>query len=232
MKMDGRYVVLAIGGLALMLLSLREGGEGSPAPASVIAIEGEVIAVDAKKRDVASTATPVIALKQREWKPTQVPGLSPVTRMKLREFSTLKRKVFLDNEEKRRLSELTRDPEFLASLAPIFNINANRDETSLNAAVDVLLDAATKERSETAASVLLGVIADPSIENETVPFKLRESLSGIKAEIMFLWTAATPERANHMEAMLPGPASRRLWENVLNAQERNRSESLAAQSDE
>ncbi len=227
--MTGRYIVLAIGMLGLMLLSLRESNDDSPTPSTVIPIDS-VSTAESSSQSRTISGVDSKPVSSKGWKPAQVVPLSGLTRGKLKEFSSLKKKVFLTNDDKRRLSELTRDPSFLSSLAPLFDIAAKRDENDLNAAIDLLLDAATKEKSETAASVLMGVIADSSIEDQEIPTKARESLSGIKAEIMFLWTAATPERANHMEAMLPGPVSRRLWENVLRAQDRNRNESLASQS--
>lgn len=236
--MKGRYLVLAIGFVALLLLSLREGNQGTATTsATVIPLDRTPQAAPieqplANATLVASQPAPKPAqspVQTKEWKPSPVPPLSPSTRGRLKEFQKLKKKVFLDNDEKRRLSELTRDPEFLSSLAPLFDISAERNEDEVNAAIDLLLDAATKEKSETAASVLMGVISDPSIENLDIPEKPREQLAGIKAEILFLWTAASPDRAQHMASMLPGPVSQRLWENVLTAQERNRNESLAAQ---
>lgn len=231
--MKGRYFVLAIGCAALLLLSLREGNQGASTAALVVPVDrapsGSVIEIAAN--DTKAAVPSQAPAQTKEWKPTSVPVISPATRARLKEFSKLKKKVFLDNDDKRTLSDLTRDPSFLSSLAPLFDISYERNETDLNAAIDVLLDAATREKSETAATVLMGVIADPSIEDTAIPEKRREELAGIKGEIMFLWTATSPDRAHHMASMLPGPVSQKLWENVLAAQERNRNESLASQDD-
>ncbi|MES2964039.1 MAG: hypothetical protein V4760_09125, partial [Bdellovibrionota bacterium] len=227
--MNGRYFVLAIGFIALLLLSLR-GPDQAATPATVIPLE-RASDSDARwvtplqpRRMVADDDVSMapVAAEAKVWKPSMVPALSPATRAQLKEFAKLKKKVFLDNDEKRRLSELTRDPAFLSSLAPVFDISRERNDEEMNAAVDLLLDAATNEKSETAAAMLMGVIADPSIENTEIPEARRELAAGVKAEILFLWTAASPDRANHMASMLPGPVSQRLWENVLNAQDRNR----------
>lgn len=100
-------------------------------------------------------------------------------------------------------------------------------------AIDLLLEAAkSPEGREAAEAALQGIIADNQIEGEALPMDARKNLAGVKAEVLFQWSAQDPTKTKSMQAWLPGPVSQKIWENVTDAQTRNLRESAMVGGDD
>lgn len=122
------------------------------------------------------------------------------------------------------------DIELLRSFEPILKMvfsGGSREEQFQGMAVEMLLDARLNKRSEVALDVLTSVIEDPQIEDSSLQNRTRERLAEIKADILYHWSAHEEGVSNTIESLLPGPVSKRIWDNVVKAQEQNQKESLA-----
>lgn len=146
----------------------------------------------------------------------------------LTQFAKLKDKVFLSEQDKAERAKLLGDKELLRALEEVLKkptaLNS-REQDLQNDAIDLLLEALATPSSAIASEVLKAVVTDRQLENEQLDMASREALAGVKAEVMYQWSAIDPERANQIPTWLPGPVSERIWKNVLNAQEQNLRES-------
>jgi hypothetical protein len=147
----------------------------------------------------------------------------------LAEYAKLKSHVFLDDEGNERKRTLLRDEKFLKGLESLLKTAAGNDMQLLEAqsqAIDLLIEARANGSDHIAGEVLRSVIEDSSIENEKVNVADRKALAGVKAELLYQWTAQEPLVADKIQGWLPGPISAKIWKNVTHAQEQNEMESL------
>ncbi len=96
---------------------------------------------------------------------------------------------------------------------------------SQDAAVDLLVEALKSGDKAMAAEVARAVIEDPAVENAGTDRSVRENLAGIKAEVLYHWAAIMPDDASNIERSLPGPVSRKIWDNVNRRHASNLAES-------
>ena len=92
-------------------------------------------------------------------------------------------------------------------------------------AVDILLDALKDGDSRAAEEALREVVKDEQVEDGTLSGGVREQLAGVKAEVLYQWSAMVPSGASELARLLPGPVSQKIWQNVLNMQSQNLAES-------
>jgi len=156
-------------------------------------------------------------------------GLAPQLTSRIDEYSKLKRQVLPKDDSEAAKSRLMHDEQLLASLKPVFGAApATAQEIGWqNAAIDYLFDARAQAASEAALGVLRSIVEDPSVEKNEVTVDARAALAGVKAEVMYRWVALEPSRADEIQRLLPGPISRKIWDNVIAAQKQNRLESVA-----
>ncbi|HEY8269525.1 MAG TPA: hypothetical protein VIG33_01445 [Pseudobdellovibrionaceae bacterium] len=142
-------------------------------------------------------------------------------------YRLLSKKIFLTNQEKIQMQDLLKNDEFTRQLKKLFTVSSEYDnlENQQNIAVDFLLAAATGENGALASEILKSIIQDPATENESLSRTTRENLAGVKAEVLYRWSAQEPLKAAEMRQWLPGPVSEKIWKNVLAQQEMNRAES-------
>ncbi len=142
----------------------------------------------------------------------------------LTDYIELKAKVLMSDAEKKRRAELLANADFLRGAGELLRRPAalETDEFDRQArAMDLLLEALSSPSKEVAASVLRSVVEDAQIENERLDMATRQALAGVKAEVMYHWSAIDPEGTRDLPAWLPGPVSRRIWQNVIEMQEEN-----------
>lgn len=147
----------------------------------------------------------------------------------LKQYRAIKNKAFLTEEEKALRKSFLQDNQMLRNLGSFLKSPTPDDsdfEETKNVATDLLLEAIRVEKSSAAEAVLQDIVTDGAIENSKMDPALRESLAGVKAEILYHWSALDPEKVPQIEAWLPGPISKKIWQNVLKAQNQNRAESL------
>lgn len=155
--------------------------------------------------------------------------LSKEQKDRLADYTKLKGKVFLSDSERARREGLLKDAAFLRSLAPIVKTPATTAETysAQISAIDLLLEASATGASEAAAEALRSVISDAYVENSSLSPNERQGVAEVKAEVMYQWTSREPKRSNEVANMLPGPVSKKIWENVKHTQKRNVAESYS-----
>jgi hypothetical protein len=143
------------------------------------------------------------------------------------QFHLLSKKVFLNSEEKNQRQALLQNEQFIGQLKNLFKVPSEYQdlENQQNAAVDFLLAALNGKGSAAAAEVLKSIIQDPATENISLSLATRENLGGVKAEVLYKWSAQEPLKATEIPQWLPGPVSQKIWKNVLAQQEMNRAES-------
>lgn len=144
----------------------------------------------------------------------------------LEDFSQLRAKVLRVEDEEREFKRFLSDPSLLraaalrlteASLAP--GVLSSQD-----AAVDLLIEALKSGDKDLASDMAKAIVEDPQIESPTLDPEVRTNLAGIKAEVLYHWTALVPEAAKGLENSLPGPVSRKIWANVNRRQLSNQAE--------
>jgi len=147
----------------------------------------------------------------------------------LKDYIELKAKVFMSDEDKRRRAELLANVDFLRGAGELLKRPAELESEEYDKqarAMDLLLEALSSPSKDVAAEVLRSVVEDPQIENEKLDLKTRQALAGVKGEVMYHWSAMDPEGAGrNIPSWLPGPVSRKIWQNVTEMQEENLRES-------
>lgn len=162
-------------------------------------------------------ATPVIESK---------PATPFQFQSELEVYSKIRQKVLLTDEETAMREKLLRQAELLRALGQrLLEVTENPGVmASQNVAVDLLLDAMDNGDRQVASEALKTVIEDAQVENAGLPRNARENMAGVKAEVMHRWSARAPEEMGYIEGRLPGPVSRKIWQNVLNHQSNNLAE--------
>lgn len=143
-------------------------------------------------------------------------------------YDLLKQKVFLTEEERMEKAILLHDERLFRSLKTLLLLDSSSSRTlqaDQDRALDLLYEAIEIEESPAALEVLNAIVADTQIENPNLSPATRENLAGIKGEVIYHWTSLHPERSSDVEALLPGPASKRIFENVRRLQDVNHTES-------
>lgn len=149
----------------------------------------------------------------------------------LEDYKLLKKKIFLTDQEKSQMQQLLRNEAFTLQIQKLFNVPNEYEneyenlENQQNTAIDFLLAALEGQNSAVAGEVLKSIIQDPGTEDQTLSLPLRENLAGVKAEVLYRWSALDPVKATEMQQWLPGPVSLKIWKNILAQQEMNRAES-------
>lgn len=145
-------------------------------------------------------------------------------------YVVLKKKVFLTETEERSRDQLLKNPAILRAMGQRLTISAADDAAALeqNSAVDMLLEALRSGDSTVATEVLKTVVSDQQVEDSALDISSRENLAGIKAEVLYQWSALNPVQSSQIASWLPGPVSKRIWQNVVTAQASNIAESADA----
>jgi hypothetical protein len=172
------------------------------------------------------TAMPKVSVVPTS-KPAIVPSVPNPFSHELQVYAILHSKVFLSPSEQADKADLLRDRRVLRGLGTVLNrpptdLKASIDQ---NLALDLLLEALRTGDSDVAAEVLRDIVSDSQVENPKLEPTVRENLAGIKAEVLFKWSAFRPAQAGDLASWLPGPVSQRIWQNVLEAQSSNLAES-------
>lgn len=143
-------------------------------------------------------------------------------------YTLLHRKVFLNEGESAEKSSLLKNASVLRAMG-VRLVRPPGSEAAAgeqNTAIEMLIEALRSGDSEVASEVLKGVIKDSQIEDGQLEMSIRSNLAGIKAEILFQWSALRPTQAQELATLLPGPVSRKIWQNVIDAQTSNVAESV------
>ena len=80
--------------------------------------------------------------------------------------------------------------------------------------MDILLEAAKSADYKIAEELILTVIQDNQVEDPSTNKVMRETLAGIKAELMY--SAAFIEKRT-VQNSIPGPVTQKIWDNVQQA---------------
>ena len=145
----------------------------------------------------------------------------------LKTYNRLNMKPFLSQAEEQELESLIAHGGLLKTLDQVLLKPAWSEQGVLmqDVAIDLLLTAARGPNAASAAAALRSVIEDRQVEDASVDVKTREQLAGLKAEVLYLWSAQSPEMAASIQSWLPGPVSLKIWSNVQRMQRANQEES-------
>lgn len=146
----------------------------------------------------------------------------------LNSYAMLKTKVLPSADEKLQRESLLKNAALLRSLGQRLVKQPLMSLGEQDVALDLLVEALTKGDHGEAAAAIGAIVADAQLEDPKLSMPVREQLAGIKAELLFHWTAYEPKQAGQVAGMLPGPASKKIWDNVQEAQRNN----LAASAEE
>lgn len=146
----------------------------------------------------------------------------------LNTYVFLHQKIFLTDAEKAERAQLLRHADLLRALGARLREPTRSPEVmnEQDTAIDLLIEAVRVGDKNVAAEVLRDVVRDGQVEDAKLERPAREQLAGLKAEVLYQWSAVSPE--SDLVSLLPGPVSKKIWANVLAMQESNRAESMAA----
>lgn len=206
-------LVVTLWGISEMRPRAPERELAAEKPTFIAPSEKEIEKVEVKvsPRDSVKSSAPVFAF-----------------RAELNSYAELKTKVLPTDSERDARESLIKNAVFLSAVGdrlrqlPLLAIGEQ------DAALDLLIEASQKGDQEAARATILSVVEDSKVEDEALPEAVREQLAGIKAELLFHWTAFEPNQGAEVAKRLPGPVSRKIWSNVLAAQRSN----LALSADE
>lgn len=177
---------------------------------------------------VAEDSPPAGAAEKTPAGPSSESGALAFDRgVELAKYAGLKKKVFLSPDEKAEQARILEDRGLVNSLLSLLLVPALPGSMTMhmqNDAIDLLLEARAAGVAA-ASEVLRSVVEDKKIEDTSVDMETRTSLAGVKAEVLYQWSAQEPERASELERWLPGPVSQKIWNNVISAQRQNLNES-------
>ncbi|HMN68135.1 MAG TPA: hypothetical protein PKC28_06305 [Bdellovibrionales bacterium] len=143
----------------------------------------------------------------------------------LNQYAALQAKVLPSPDERDKKQALLINPKLLMGMAvrlvrlPLLPLGEQ------GAAIDLLLDAVKSGDREAAETALAVVVEDKQVEDPSLMGGVREQLAGIKAEVLYHWAALVPSQVPQIPKRLPGPASRKIWDNVREAHSDNEAES-------
>jgi hypothetical protein len=149
-------------------------------------------------------------------------------------FRELKSKVFLSDEEREVKKALLGHVLLMRALVrrliePAVSPDLLEEQ---EAGLDLLLTAYRDGDRTLAVEALREVVSDRQVEDTSLPKAVREQLAGVKAEVLYHWSALAPEFASEMARWLPGPVSEKIWANVAGRQQVNVAESEAERRDQ
>jgi hypothetical protein len=143
----------------------------------------------------------------------------------VQELIKLQEKVFMTETEEASKKNLLQNENFFRGLRPLFSVTGDLG-SDLAAAQNVAIDALINSKTRAASEVLESIVVDSTIENNQVPETSRQQLAELKADVLYSWSASDPEARERIPGLLPGSVSQKIWQNVLEAQQQNRAESL------
>lgn len=150
---------------------------------------------------------------------------------KANDFRSIQLKVFKSPEELHKMKLISTDAAYLDELRKyLTNANAAiktdfREQQNL--AIDILLEGLKYAESSATESALRAIIKDATIENAELNFPARAALAAVKAEVLYQSSAMRADLFANVEDLLPGPVSKKIWDNVLLKQAENAKESEA-----
>lgn len=145
----------------------------------------------------------------------------------LNSYAQLKTKVLPSAEEKSARERLLKDARFLRATGdrllkvPLLPIGEQ------DVAIDLLIEALQGGDQQAAEAAIAEIVGDNQVEDTKLPTDVREQLAGIKAEVIYHYTAYRPDEVGQVSNRLPGPVSRKILNNVTEAQKNNLAESQA-----
>ncbi len=238
MKMRPAAVLLFSGALVGWAFShvTCSGDANRPQELGEFVIEGEITVPGSQDNPTSATPPPVppgaqVAL-MKEVTPEaaggapQRPELPFEFKKEIDLFSDMQKRLFLSEADQAEKSRLLNDTALLRALGLRLTepSTAAAVVASQDVAVDLLVEALKSGDRETASEVLKSVVEDPQVESPTLERGVREHMAGLKGEVMLRWAALAPDEAAHIERSLPGPVSRKIWDNVKKRHESNRAE--------
>lgn len=146
----------------------------------------------------------------------------------LEDFDRLYNKLLKNEDERDSYQASLKNPNVFRLLKRAV-LHPSRENAKLQDLSVTYLMEALQAHSEEASRVVNDIIADNTIENPTVDSQSRQLQAELKADILYQWTSMHPEQVQHVSSILPGRASQRIWQNVLDLQASNEAESLQAQ---
>lgn len=224
---------VCVGGLALIFGSNNT--EQVSAPESSLEQTAEVSApenMNDLKPGSSDQAAPSVVAQPKPDRKEVIKVWKDFARTKdLASFGLLNQKALLLPADKVVKARLMKDERFLTSLEPLLKVVPVDADTSVlqNQALDFVFEALNSEMRSAAIEILKSVVADGSVENAAVDLADRSALAGVKAEALFNLASAEPSSKSDIESLLPGPVSKKIWENVQQRQESNLAESANLQ---
>ncbi|WP_373997982.1 hypothetical protein [Bdellovibrio bacteriovorus] len=218
---------VAVGGVMLIMTSLSVKNETPNEKPSVEQHSPEAPASPASEGPTAVVQNPAPVVPEARKGESAPVWKDYAYKKELSAFHRMHRKVFLDEAEKKERQDLLKNHRVISSLSDLLQAPAlTVDEVILqNVALDLLLESLQDSPHGEALGVLKDVVSNGYIEDKANNLEARKSLGEVKAEVLYQWSALQPQKKSEIERLLPGPVSKKIWENVRYQQENNLAES-------
>lgn len=144
----------------------------------------------------------------------------------LQQYQSFQGKVFLSHEEEALRSMWLKDERFLQAVGRSLKNPQLLSEPAQAAGIDLLVEALRFGDPLVAWNVILDILMDSQIENDSLHIEVRKLMAGVKAELLYHATAtSTDEHLQKVQRLLPGKVSQKIWQNVQEQQKSNLEES-------
>lgn len=191
-------------------VSVDDGEEGRSAHMTAPPPQPEVVPASVETRAPASVPSKVVTFEfQKE----------------LSSFANLQAKVLPSEDEKVEKEYLLRSERLLRGIGARLTKLPLMPIGEQDVAIDLLVEALKSGDKFAATQVMGAIVSDAQVENVSLDREVREQLAGIKAEVLYHWAALSPEDSRQIQGMLPGPASKKIWDNVTEAHRTNLAQS-------
>lgn len=139
-------------------------------------------------------------------------------------FMLLNKKIIKTDDEKEQFASLLKDSRTLKNVRGLLLRPTKTDADLQNQALDLVIESLKAGQSE-ALDVLASFVADPSLELGGQDASVQQFKAELKAQALLEWSSQQPQQSQYIESILPGPISKRIWQNVMAHQNNNVAES-------
>jgi len=141
-------------------------------------------------------------------------------------YRLVKEKPFQHDQEKEFVRKTLLDDELIKKNSFLLSVKASsyEEQEIQNEYIDLVLDSALAGNTDS-LNVVKKFIEDPTIETDQLPQAEKNNLAEIKAEVLYHIASGSITSEQEIENLIPGPITKKIWENVKKSHTANLVES-------
>jgi hypothetical protein len=142
----------------------------------------------------------------------------------MQEYAALKKKIFKNDQDSQSWLALLKSPRAIYRARNLLLFRGAEEKTLQDQALSFLIES-VKAGEPNAQMALASVIADAGVEDGNAPRPVQQFKAELKAQALYEWSSYEPALSSELQALLPGPVSKKIWQNVVDQQANNAAES-------